>query len=411
MKRTIILFLTTIMLIATSCREHGVELMNPTTIVYDLPSEQFEAIWHGINNGYAFWDIESTNWDSLYMVYHPRFEALDTLVKNDESISTQTLREYYTDICGRFIDHHMRITIKNIWSDTEDAEKNTIYIQPGLLEAQKRPYYRKPTTFSDSLLLKCIMNIDNKKGAFAGTDENGKYRSALACNFDGIAYFKLSGYMLTEAFHSSDSLSISIQNVYRQFYEWCTADDLKGIIIDNRGNMGGNIADMSYVVAPFLQSDLQLGETRRKEGLGRYDYTPWVPFIIKKTEPLEGVDSIGEITVPIVALADLWSVSMGEMTSKAISMMPTGCIIGERTFGGHGPLFGNFEINYAGPYEANSHEVYTSSDVLRDADGSITEGIGYTPTYEVLYDEEQMRAGVDVQLNAAIKYIKTGNIE
>ncbi len=411
MKRTIILFLTTVMLIATSCREHGVELMNPTTIVYDLPSEQFEAIWHGINNGYAFWDIESTNWDSLYMVYHPRFEALDTLVKNDESISTQTLREYYTDICGRFIDHHMRITIKNIWSDTEDAEKNTIYIQPGLLEAQKRPYYRKPTTFSDSLLLKCIMNIDNKKGAFAGTDENGKYRSALACNFDGIAYFKLSGYMLTEAFHSSDSLSISIQNVYRQFYEWCTADDLKGIIIDNRGNMGGNIADMSYVVAPFLQSDLQLGETRRKEGLGRYDYTPWVPFIIKKTEPLEGVDSIGEITVPIVALADLWSVSMGEMTSKAISMMPTGCIIGERTFGGHGPLFGNFEINYAGPYEANSHEVYTSSDVLRDADGSITEGIGYTPTYEVLYDEEQMRAGVDVQLNAAIKYIKTGNIE
>lgn len=411
MKRTFILSFSAIMLIATSCREHGVELMNPTTISYNLPSEQFEAIWHGINNGYAFWDIDPTNWDSLYTVYHPRFEALDTLVKNDESISTQTLREYYTDICGKFIDHHMRVTIKNIWSDTDDAKTNTIYIQPGLLEAQKRPYYRIPTTLTDSLLLNCIMNMDNKKGAFAGSDENGEYRSALACNFDGIAYFKLSGYILTEAFHASDSFSIRIQNVYRQFYEWCTADDLKGIIIDNRGNMGGYISDMNYVVAPFLQSDLQLGETRRKEGLGRYDYTPWVPLIIKKTKPLEDVDSIGEITVPIVALADLWSVSMGEMTSKAISMMPNGCIIGERTFGGHGPLFYDFEINYAGPYVAKSHEVYSSSDMLRDADGSITEGIGYTPTYEVLYDEEQMRAGVDVQLNAAINYIKTGKIE
>lgn len=103
--------------------------------------------------------------------------------------------------------------------------------------------------------------------------------------------------------------------------------------------------------------------------------------------------------------------SMGELTTQAIAQMPNGCFIGERTFGGHGPLFRHlFEVNYAGPIETNNHVVYTSNDVFRDADGKITEGIGYTPTYEVLYDEEKMRAGVDVQLNAALNYIRTGSI-
>lgn len=408
MKRTTIIFFSVIMLIAASCRKHSAEVMDPVKIKYNYPSEQFEAIWHGINNGYAFWDIDPTNWDSLYTVYHPRFEELDELVDNGGSVPTKTLLEYYTDICDEFIDHHMRITITNLWASKDDETKITI--RPGLIEVQKRPYYHDYEAFSDTLLLKCILNLGNRKGDFAGSDENGEYRSALACNFDGIAYFKLSGYMLTNAFYSSDSLSIRIQNVYRQFHKWCASEDLKGIIIDNRGNRGGSITDMNFVIAPFLQNDLLLGETRRKEGLGRYDYTPWIPLVIKPIDPLADIDSIGEITVPIVALADIWSVSMGEMTSKAIALMPNGCIIGERTYGGHGPLFNNFEINYAGTVSAESHEIYTSNDMLRDTDGNITEGIGYTPTYEVLYDEEQMRAGIDVQLNAAINYIKTGKI-
>ena len=410
MKRTATIFLAATALIAVSCRQHGVELMNPNTVLYNKPSEQFEAIWHGINNSYAFWDIDPTNWDSLYSVYSPRFDELDELDEAGNYIATETLRQYYTDMCGHFVDHHMRILVRNLWKDPDSiADNGIIAIRPGLIEAQKRPYYHG--NFTDSLLLDCIDKMEKTEWHFvAGRDADG-YKSALACNFGGIAYLKLSGYMLTGAFQSSDSLSQEIQTIYAYFHKWCAAEDLKGIIIDNRGNGGGYVKDLNFVVAPFLQSDLLLGHTRRKEGLGRYDYTPWIPFDVKQLDPLAEVDSIGEITVPIVALADINSVSMGEITTQAIALMPNGCFIGERTFGGHGPLLGVFEIDYAGAFATKSHDVYTSNDVLRDVDGKITEGIGYTPKYEVLFDEAQMRAGTDVQLNAALNYIRTGKID
>ncbi len=409
MKRTTI-FLVATALVAVSCRQHGVELMNPNTVRYNKPSEQFNAIWHGINNSYAFWDIDPTNWDSLYHVYSPRFDELDETREAGNYIDTKTLQQYYTDMCGHFVDHHMRILVRNLWKDPDKTDDNGIVVVlPGFIEAQKRPYYH--LKFTDSLLIDCIDKIEKTERYFvAGSDADG-YKSALACNFDGIAYLKLSGYMLTGAFQSSDSLSKEIQAVYLQFHKWCAADDLKGIIIDNRGNGGGYVSDLNFVVAPFLQSDLPLGHTRRKEGLGRYDYTPWIPLNVQQLDLLAEVDSIGEISVPIVALADINSVSMGEITTQAIALMPNGCFIGERTFGGHGPLLGNFEIDYAGSFGTNSHDVYTSNDVLRDVDGKITEGIGYTPKYEVLFDEAQMRAGTDVQLNAAINYIRTGKID
>ena len=412
MKRTTILSIAALALIFASCRQHGLELMNPTVARYDTPSEQFKVVWRTIDNGYAFWDIDPTNWDSLYRVYIPRFEELDELVKSGNYIPTEKLQAYYTDMCQHFVDHHMAIRVLNLWQDPEDPDGNIVLVHPGQIEVEKRPYYHD--RFSDSLLLSCIEKIEKTERHFvAGSNADGD-QSALVCNFDGIAYLKLSGYMLTGAFQSSDSLSVCIREIYLQFHQWCAAKDLRGIILDNRGNIGGSLSDMDFVVSPFLQNDMLLGHTRRKEGLGRYDYTPWIPYNIKHGDPLAGtpnLDPIGDITVPIVVLADINSVSMGELTTQAIAQMPNGCFIGERTFGGHGPLFRHlFEVNYAGPIETTNHIVYTSNDVFRDADGKITEGIGYTPTYEVLYDEEKMRAGIDVQLNAALNYIRTGSI-
>lgn len=422
MKRTIILSIAAFALFFSSCRQQGEDLMNPNTAQYDTPSEQFKAIWHGIDNSYAFWDIDPTHWDSLYRVYLPRFEELDERVKAGDYIPTDTLQAYYTDMCYRFVDHHMAIKIQNFWKDfryTEEDEEVIVY--PGRIEVQNRPYYH--ANYEDSTLLECISKIEKRSGGnfYYGYDSDG-YKSALACNFDGIAYLKLSGYMLYKAFNSSDSLSLGIQDVYMQFHQWCAAKDLKGIIIDNRGNGGGYINDFMFVVSPFLQGAMHIGDIRHKEGLGRYDYTPWMPYMvqngdmvyhrIKSNNPSADIDSIGDITVPIVVLADINSVSMGEMTTQAIAQMPNGYFIGERTWGGHGVLFGNFELDYAGTFTTSNGDLgYLSSAVLRDADGKITEGIGYTPTYEVLYDEEQMRAGTDVQLNAALNYIRTGKID
>lgn len=399
MKRTAIILTAAVALAATACRKHGNDLMNPDTAQYSTPLEQFEAIWNGINNGYAFWDIDPTDWDSIYNAYRSVFEDLD----DADTIATATLKGYYDDMCGRFVDHHMAVVVRNLKPAPHD--KATVFaIQPGKAEAHRRGYYHDK--FSDSLLIGCIEKLEKAEMAYAANDKG----SALACDIDGIAYLKLSGYMLTAALNATDSASQAIAGVYRKFRNWTTADSVKGIIIDNRGNGGGYLNDMDYVVAPFIDGDMRLGDTRRKEGLGRYDYTVWIPLTVQPA------DTAGTPDVPIVALADINSASMGELTTYAIAQMPKGCFIGERTFGAHGPLFGDFEINYGGTFgdsqlQSTAHYVYMSNNVFRCANGQIREGKGFVPTREVLYDDAQMHAGNDVQLNAAIDYIRRGGIK
>ena len=34
-----------------------------------VPTEQFDAIWHGINQNYVFWEADPTDWDAVYSQY------------------------------------------------------------------------------------------------------------------------------------------------------------------------------------------------------------------------------------------------------------------------------------------------------------------------------------------------------
>jgi carboxyl-terminal processing protease len=397
MKRYTLFIFAALMLVATACRDHSLDLTNPNNVTYTKPSEQFQAIWNGINNSYAFWDIDPTDWDAIYDEYLPLFYALDDLATSGDTIPTEKLKSYYTEICRNFIDHHMAIWLKNQWHGANDEQK--IKISPSTMEAKTRNYYHE--RYGDSLVINCVANLANTEYVYACDKEKN---SILVANIDGVAYMKLSGYMLTEMNYKSDSLSVAIMDAYEKFYEMLQDDDLKGVILDNRGNGGGYVADLNYVITPFIDGDLKIGDTRRKEGLGRYDYSPWIPFIVRDNDSLSVTD------VTVVALADLNSVSMGEITTYAISLLPNGCVVGERTWGGNGPLLGDFDINYGGTFgdrtfEKVSHFVYTSTDVLRLADGEIHEGKGITPNIEVLYDDDQMQAGTDVQLNAALDYI------
>src|SRR5580698_8959655 len=43
----------------------------------------FQSFWTGINDQYVFWDIDSTNWDSVWIQYQPKFAALDLARQQD----------------------------------------------------------------------------------------------------------------------------------------------------------------------------------------------------------------------------------------------------------------------------------------------------------------------------------------
>lgn len=150
--------------------------------------------------------------------------------------------------------------------------------------------------------------------------------------------------------------------------------------------------------------------------MGRLDYTPWSPFILYPASKADGkLEYLKEIqiernleNIPIVALADLHSVSMGEQTPMAICSLPNGCFIGETTWGGHGVLTDDFNDTYGGAFVNSAFYVHTTTSHTKNIDGTIYEGIGLTPDIEALYNEEAFMQGNDTQLERAIQYIQTG---
>ena len=162
------------------------------------------------------------------------------------------------------------------------------------------------------------------------------------------------------------------------------------------------------MLAPLLSRPVLFGYTRTKSGLGRLDYTPCSPLelnpLSKENNPVtRNVDN-----VPIVALADLWSASMGEITPMVVMEMPNGTFIGERTFGAHGPLAGDPNLFYAGALENRAFSMYTSTSITTRIDGKCYEGYGVEPDIEEQFNAEEYYMGNDTQLERAVQFIHTG---
>lgn len=145
-----------------------------------------------------------------------------------------------------------------------------------------------------------------------------------ACSYNidgGIIYFHLSGFAISDAKPDDpeDTVMEAVDNYLRLIQE---TPEIKGVILDVRGNGGGYLADMQYTIAPLIDEELLIGYTRTKEGLGRLDYAPWIPSILAPAVHHRKVEA------PIVVLADILSISMAEMTAMAVSALPNGCVSG-----------------------------------------------------------------------------------
>lgn len=405
--RHIYLFILLLTLAAAlpSCRKDAPELMNPNEVgLNNTPSQVFKTFWHGMNNTYAFWDIDPTDWDRVYDEYLPVFQEMDKLLPvPEEELDNYycTLQDIYTEICKNLVDHHYGLYFY----------KNKAFlfgVTPGNDEAMSRDYAH------DRIIMETIVGCINANKQAGRIEEyvGGNYyvqddddnMSAVSYKIDGVAYIFFTGFSFAGAIAKDPGGEVEqvLRNFQRIVLE---TPDLKGVIIDVRDNGGGYLADMQELLAPMIDTDLLIGYTRVKEGLGRLDYGPWVPSILS---PAKKHRKVG---VPVVVLANLWSVSMSEMTAMAVSALPNGCVIGERTFGGNGPLDGNYKITYSGIVSNNAMEIYCSTAMMKDAKGRIHEGVGITPDIEIVQDaqvEAAMRSGVDPQLERALEYIRTG---
>lgn len=399
----------------SSCRKDKLELVNPNAIYCKTFSQQFEMLWHGMDQSYLFWEYDTVDWDARYEKYKPIFQEFDSR----RTAVSQT--EYQQAIAGLFAgltDHHLFV------SAIAPKGNASAYYSPGSEEVGSRPGYHWTDRRLQVNALGRVKGVSDT--AFWDGDEQtpATYFALIPANGDKkIAYFRFSDFSLYSMWLMRNKLlhGVSAQEPIHRFYGarygegisdfdgsygWASSDQVSGIIFDVRGNGGGNVSDLTPFVASLFQESLLWGYSRIKEGIGRLDYSAWTEFWLRCPSKHLKSDK------PIVVLADVNSVSCAEITTQAIKSLPNGTFIGERTYGATGPLTSiSQEAFYSGSFGnlgEYGYYVYTSYMDMNTAEHQSLEGKGIVPDIEVPYDEYALRGGSDTQLNRAIEYIRTG---
>jgi hypothetical protein len=344
-------------------------------------SAVFQSYWEGMNNNYMFWDIDPTDWDAVYTKYMPLFEQLNI---NDSTHVMQGFR-YFEEMTANLVDGHYKIDFNNVWL------KDSMVFPIKSLRI-KEPGFHALTPADIAGVITQYIN----PGTGTGATSNTGFGIITGILDDNILYLYFSNFEISENIQDEN-----ISNVYQLFFDYLHNLNLKGLIIDIRGNGGGAVADLTALIRSIIAEPVTIGYTQTKLGDGRFDYSPNLPYII---EPAS--DAV-PVTAPIVVLADRRSVSCAEVTTMAIASLPNGYFVGERTWGGQGELYNEYvTAANGGTFNTQFMKlVYTPFARFRNLDGNIYEGVGFPPDVEVKFDAAAFVSGKDVQLEAAIKLI------
>lgn len=122
----------------------------------------FKGYWHGMNENYVFWDLDSPNgeWDDIYDEYLPRFESLGTVYPvsdnptaaeiDTKKANNEKAIKLFIELTQNLSDGHYVMYVSNLNNPGADA-----YISPGVLRIMKES---KPE-ISDEELINAFYSI------------------------------------------------------------------------------------------------------------------------------------------------------------------------------------------------------------------------------------------------------------
>jgi carboxyl-terminal processing protease len=366
----------------TSCKKDIASPINniaPTNF-----NQAFNEFWNQMNVNYVYWDIDTTNWDSMYIRYQPVFSRLN--INNNADLKKSV--EYFRQMTDGLVDNHYNLSFfPNAIVDSS--------VNPALDRKFASGTYRARYSF---IPLDTTHYLDN--GFISGSYSNSTGSVVAACGtiHHKILYFTCSAFQLNQAYLSNTNNAV--KNALQTFFDSVqNASSIKGIIIDVRDNLGGDVSDLSFLIGHLINTPLHFGYTRAKTGNGKFDYSPWINAYVT---PQTGGKALN---IPVIVLADYFSASMAEATTMAIHALPTGIFVGEKTWGATGPLSEN-SLYDDGQFTIPGFSfTYTSSVAFKYIDGNIYEGKGFPPDINVPFNHTAVISGDDPQLDTAINLV------
>lgn len=186
------------------------------------------------------------------------------------------------------------------------------------------------------------------------------------------------GYILLLGF-PEPSVFTDVDNALQAFAE----QDVRGVILDMRGNSGGRLDVGTRIASKFIKDGAVFQQIDRS---GRH-------------RPTTTTGSFWEHDVPLAVLVDGGTASMGEIVASAIRENDAGVIIGSKTAG----VVSAAQIF---PLIDGSAIQITILEIL-SGKGEPLNIVGVTPEVNVDFTNDDLQAGRDPQLERAVSWIRT----
>lgn len=368
-----------IFLFLSSCKKQEINI-SPTPKNF---AEIFDTFWYKMNDQYGYWDIEKTNWDSVYIHYKPLFNALS----NSDADQRKAVM-YFRKMTARIVDGHYRITFN------QKPLLDSI-INPSINRKSLDTKFHAPYNYSELVIPYLDSGYYSAKGSIIS--DNALIRVITGTIKQNLLYFNCNFFSLNRSFEAGD---IQIQQALSYFFSKLNnSSNLKGIILDLRNNYGGEISDLNYLAGKLVTDNTLFGYTRSKTGLGRVSYLPWVEARIIH-------DPAYHNPYPIIILTDSFTASLCETTIIALKANQRCLTIGENTYGATGPLSDPKIFNSGSFNVGEIMNIETSSVEFKTVDNKIIESQGIAPDINIPFNIRTISTGVDSQLEAAISILK-----
>ena len=308
----------------------------------DTPQGNFEALWKIIDEHYCFLDYKQQaiglDWNAVYQKYK---------VRVDEYMNEMQLFEVLTQMLAELRDGHVNLSASHdygrYWSWYEDF----------------------PTNFSDTLCR-----------AYMGTD----YKIAAGLDYrildDNIGYVRYESFQ-----HGIGEGNLDEVLAYLMLCQ--------GLIIDIRGNGGGDLTNAEKLAARFCHEKTLVGYSQHKTGPGHSEFSDMEAHYLEPSSNLRWHK-------PVVVLTNRQVYSAANEFVMYMKTLPQVTVVGDRTGGGAGMPFSSSL--------PNGWSVRFSAVPNYDAQRQSVE-FGIDPDYPVALTDEDFQRGKDTIIEFARKLL------
>lgn len=441
------------LMLALSCRYQP-----DVSYTYETPetwAQLFYQYWNKMNTHYMFWDLDydqGSGWDDVYDHYMPLFEKLGNIGEYDAD--TEMAKNYFYTITSELSDGHYAMYLNDV-----DGNRLALFY-PGLNRRLARLGY------TEGQIYHFIMSFNGSRYTASDEEayypfnryarENTRYFLEYVCKggelypssgsisenisstplvvdplfselyytlvndstsinvlygktSDHILYFGFDGFRFTSI---DNSRYPEVSTLVEKFHDDLTGDNVNGVIIDLRGNGGGNVDDLNLLWSTFTPGErVYYADTRIKSGDNRLEYGAWVPAYIEADEEVSFNKDI-----PIIVLINGTSLSCAEFSTMFFMALRDYygydvTIMGDTSSGGTGYLLQGTNadmitisgITSVAPY---IELIYTPAGESRYRDGRSFEGVGIPVDYSTAFDFDSFYSGTDTRLNDALEYLR-----